>query len=73
MQSTYAPELPVLGAAAGGVPADLAAVQQGLDGGLGFAFLMMASVGLDTAYPELNLNSYLNAAGWCGRTSSANT
>jgi len=63
IQPAYAPELNLKGVAAGGVPADLVAVANNLDGGLGFGFLAAAAVGFDTAYPELNLNSYLNDAG----------
>jgi pimeloyl-ACP methyl ester carboxylesterase len=71
MQPSYAPELPLRGAVAGGVPADLAAVQQKLDGGLGFAFLAMASLGLDAAYPELKLDAYLTSAGRTGMVEAA--
>jgi hypothetical protein len=60
---TYAPDLSLKGAAAGGVPADLIAVARGLDGGLGVAFAFLAAVGYDAAYPELNLAGYLNDAG----------
>jgi hypothetical protein len=63
MQPSYAPELPLRGVVAGGVPADLAVVAKNLDGGVGFAFLAMSSVGLDATYPELKLNAYLNPAG----------
>ena len=62
-QPTYAPELNLKGVAAGGVPADLTRVASSLDGGPFFAFLAGAAAGLDTAYPELKLDSYLNAAG----------
>jgi acetyl esterase/lipase len=34
-----------------------------MDGGPGFPFLSMAASGLDAAYPELDLDSYLNEAG----------
>lgn len=61
----YAPELRIKGTAAGGTPADLKVVADNLNNGInpGFAFLMMAAGGLDAAYPELNLQKYLNAAG----------
>jgi hypothetical protein len=71
LQPSYAPELPLRGAVAGGVPADLAAVQRKLDGGLGFAFLAMASLGLDAAYPELKLDAYLTPAGRAGMAEAA--
>jgi pimeloyl-ACP methyl ester carboxylesterase len=62
-QPSYAPELNLVGVAAGGVPGDLNAVAAGLDGQIGFGFLAFAAVGLDAAYPELNLDSYLNDTG----------
>jgi len=60
---TYAPELDIKGVSAGGVPADLDAVADGLDGGLFVAFALFAAVGYDEAYPELNLEGYLNDRG----------
>lgn len=60
---TYAPELNIKGVAAGGVPADLLAVADGLDGGPFLAFALFAAVGYDAAYPELNLEGYLNDRG----------
>jgi pimeloyl-ACP methyl ester carboxylesterase len=62
-QAAYAPELNLVGVAAGGVPGDLNAVADGLDGGIGFGFLAFAALGLDAAYPELHLDSYLNDTG----------
>ncbi|MFI0355551.1 lipase family protein [Actinomadura sp. 9N407] len=63
LQGQYAPELPVKGAVAGGVPADLAEVAKGLDGSLFFILLGAAAVGLDSAYPELPFDEHLNAEG----------
>ena len=63
LAASYAPELRIKGTAAGGVPADMIAVGKALDGGLGFGFLAAAAAGFDAAYPELDLNRYLNAAG----------
>ncbi|CRK57472.1 Triacylglycerol lipase precursor [Alloactinosynnema sp. L-07] len=63
LQPSYAPDLNLVGISAGGVPADLDAVGKALDGSAGFGLLLFAAVGLDTAYPELNLESYLNDAG----------
>lgn len=60
---TYAPELPLVGVAAGGVPADLVATGEYLDGQLAFALALLAAIGNDAAYPELDLQSYLNADG----------
>ncbi len=63
LQPTYAPELNLVGVVAGGVPADLATVAEGLDDSVGFGFLAFASVGLDAAYPELKLDTFLNDHG----------
>jgi len=60
---TYAPELNVTGVAAGGVPADLRVVAENLDGNFFFSLLGLAAIGYDAAYPDLNLDSYLNDAG----------
>jgi hypothetical protein len=60
---TYAPELKLVGVAAGGVPADLLAVAANADGGPFVALVLIAALGLDAAYPELNLESYVNARG----------
>ncbi|MFF1609965.1 lipase family protein [Amycolatopsis sp. NPDC058278] len=62
-QPAYAPELNVVGVVAGGVPADLTEVAKGLDGYIGFGFLAFAAVGLDAAYPDLKLDSFLNETG----------
>ena len=53
----------LVGVAAGGVPGDLNAVAAGLDGAIGFGFLAFSAVGLDAAYPDLRLDSYLNDTG----------
>jgi hypothetical protein len=63
LQPSYAPELHLLGIAAGGVPADLGAMARSLDGALAFGVVPMAAEGLDAAYPELKLASYLTPAG----------
>ncbi|MEU7787539.1 lipase family protein [Amycolatopsis sp. NPDC049159] len=62
-QPSYAPELNLVGVVAGGVPADLTEVAKGLDGYIGFGFLAFAAVGLDAAYPDLKLDSFLNDTG----------
>lgn len=59
----YAPELDIVGASAGGVPADLVAVSEQLDGGVGFGLMLAAAVGMNAAYPELDLPGYLNETG----------
>jgi len=65
LEATYAPELDVRGTVAGGVPSDLHGVAANLNGpnNFFFAFLAFAAVGLDAAYPELDLESYLNDEG----------
>jgi pimeloyl-ACP methyl ester carboxylesterase len=63
LQPTYAPELNLIGVVAGGVPGDLTQVALPLEGGVGFGLLLYALVGLDNAYPELNLDASLNPAG----------
>src|SRR5690606_3604707 len=63
LAGSYAPELDVRGAAVGGVPGDLTATAEFLDGSPFVAFALMAALGLDAAYPELDLESYLNDRG----------
>lgn len=65
MAPEYAPELPIAGAAAGGVPMNLGALARDLGDqpnpmfGLGFA----TAVGLAREYPAVGLERYLNPAG----------
>lgn len=63
LAATYAPELTLKGSAIGGVPGDLTATAEFLDGSPFVAFALMASLGLDAAYPELDLAKYLNDRG----------
>jgi pimeloyl-ACP methyl ester carboxylesterase len=63
LQPTYAPELNLVGVAAGGIPADLVQVTLQLDGKFGFGVFAYALVGLDNAYPELKLDSFLSDNG----------
>lgn len=60
---SYAPDLNIKGSAIGGVPGDLTATAEFLDGSPFVAFALMAALGLDAAYPELNLENYLNDRG----------
>lgn len=60
---TYAPELDVVGAYAGAVPAELGEVARYLDGGVYAGFLLYAVNGLASAYPDLDPGSILNDAG----------
>ncbi|QFZ22205.1 lipase family protein [Saccharothrix syringae] len=59
----YAPELDLKGAYAGAVPADLGVVARNLDGHYAAGFLGYALLGLDAAYPELDVPAVLNDAG----------
>ncbi|MFF5805553.1 lipase family protein [Streptomyces sp. NPDC012746] len=63
LQGSYAPELNVKGTATGGVPADLLKVAAANDGSFGSGLIFMAAAGQDAAFPELRLDSYLNAPG----------
>ncbi|MFG2651288.1 lipase family protein [Streptomyces sp. NPDC048436] len=63
LHPSYAPELRLVGVAAGGVPADVEAVARHLDGGPFFGLAVAALIGLEAAYPELNLGSHLNDTG----------
>ena len=59
----YAPRVPVAGAYAGAVPADLARVAPPLDGSLYAAFLLYAVAALDDGYPGLGVADLLNRDG----------
>ncbi|MEV6954241.1 lipase family protein [Streptomyces sp. NPDC051183] len=63
LKGSYAPELQVKGAAAGGVPADLLKVMDFNNGSVGSGLVFMAAAGHDAAFPELKLDSYLNPVG----------
>jgi Secretory lipase len=62
-QASYAPELNVVGAAAGGVPADLKAMFAYNDGNLGAGLVILAVIGLSRAYPEAGIAGILNDKG----------
>ena len=59
----YAPELNLVAVAASGVPADFEKALRRMDGGIFFGLVMLGAVGLDAAYPELNLEDFLNHRG----------
>ncbi|QES49560.1 lipase [Streptomyces venezuelae] len=63
LQGAYAPELKVKGTATGGVPADLLEVAEFNNGSYGSGLIFMAAAGQDAAFPELDLDAYLNPAG----------
>src|SRR5690554_284508 len=52
LKDTYAPNLNLVGVAAGGTPANFPAIAHYLDGSTGASFLMQAIVGLGTQYPD---------------------
>ncbi|MDQ6850837.1 MAG: lipase family protein [Actinomycetota bacterium] len=59
----YAPELHIVGVAGGGVPPANRETIAYLDGSVGAGVLMATSIGVDRAYPQLDLTSLLNARG----------
>lgn len=63
LQPSYAPELRLSGVAAGATPSDLQRVADNVDGGHAAGLVIYAAIGMNAAYPELRLDSYLNAAG----------
>jgi pimeloyl-ACP methyl ester carboxylesterase len=64
LEASYASELNVVAVAAGGVPADLRATAQNLDGANGSSFLLSAIYGLSNQYPSaINLATLANPAG----------
>jgi pimeloyl-ACP methyl ester carboxylesterase len=67
--ATYAPELHLKGVAMGGTPANLQAVADNIDGTAFFAFLAGTAIGLNAAYPSLDLDASLTSA---GQTAMAN-
>ncbi|MDX6429392.1 MAG: hypothetical protein QOE54_1758 [Streptosporangiaceae bacterium] len=62
-QPAYAPDLRLVGVAAGGIPANLQAVAQNINGSPFFAFLAGTAAGFDAAYPALGMSGYLTDAG----------
>jgi hypothetical protein len=62
-QPTYAPDLPLKGAAVGGVVADFDASLKHVEGGPAAFLVMYAAIGFNAAYPGLDLDRYLNARG----------
>ncbi|POM26451.1 putative MT1628-like inactive lipase [Actinomadura rubteroloni] len=63
LAATYAPDLDLKGVSASGVISDMVAVGAFEEGGLFVGSALMAALGFDAAYPELKLDSYLNADG----------
>ena len=63
LAASYAPDLNVAGAAAGGVPGDLEVTAAALNGGAFAGFGLDAVIGLHSAYPDMPFSSLLNSAG----------
>lgn len=64
LQPDYAPELQLLGTAAGGIPADTLAVNNSLNAQVGAAFLLYGAIGFAQAFPgQFPLYADLNATG----------
>jgi pimeloyl-ACP methyl ester carboxylesterase len=60
---TYTPDVNLVGVAMGGTPANLQATAKNLEGSLFFGFLAGTAIGLQAAYPELNIPQYETPAG----------
>ncbi|HEY1915606.1 MAG TPA: lipase family protein [Streptosporangiaceae bacterium] len=59
----YAPELDIVGAAIGGLPVNIGHIAAKADGGLFAGIYFAAAVGISRAYPQIDINSLLNASG----------
>ncbi len=61
LQPSYAPELNMKGVVAGGVVTDMLDIMDYFNQGnlLGAGFMLAALIGMDNAYPELSLKTYL--------------
>ena len=63
LQPSYAPDVPLVGAAIGGPPADPAAVARFMDGGAFSGFEFAAAEGIATEFPQAGIQSLLNSRG----------
>jgi hypothetical protein len=63
LAAAYAPELDLVGTAAGGVPANLLNSARRIDGGPLSGFILASAVGLDRADPRMRLDDLLNPEG----------
>lgn len=63
LQSDYAPDVPLRGVAAGGLPGDFEALADYMDGTLFSPLLMAVAIAYDAAYPELDLDAVLTPRG----------
>lgn len=68
LQPTYAPNVNLVGIAAGGTPSNLRDTAFNLDGSVGASFLLQSIVGLSTEYPsQIPFDALSNAAGKAAR------
>lgn len=63
LHPAYAPELNLVGVAAGGVPVADRATFDYIDGGVGTGVLIGVSIGIDRAFPSFGLQDLLNERG----------
>ena len=63
LAAAYAPELNIVGAASGGLAANISDVMSEVNGGVFSGIYFAALFGLDRAYPALDINSLLTARG----------
>ncbi|WP_337193468.1 lipase family protein [Actinomadura rayongensis] len=63
LAGSYAPDLNVVGAAAGGIPANLKAAAKQLNGSFFAGFLADTLIGLKAQYPEMPFDQLMNDAG----------
>ncbi len=63
LHPVYAPDLPLAGVASGSVPADLEATGDHVEGSMYSFFAGYGALGLNAAYPELDLPRFLTAEG----------
>ncbi|MEV6770212.1 lipase family protein [Nocardia sp. NPDC051030] len=63
LAADYAPELKIVGSAAGGLPTDMGRSAEVMNGGPFGGINFSASYGIARAYPELNIPAYFNDPG----------
>lgn len=63
LQTEYAPELKILGAAVGGAPASVETTARNLDGTLLTGIVFAAALGLNRAFPEMEVDRQLTEKG----------
>jgi Secretory lipase len=66
LAGSYAPDLSVDAVASGGTPVNLRQIAAANEGTSNFGLVLAAGIGMDAAYPALDLESYLNDAGRAG-------